>query len=71
MEEIDSNDELIVEKEVSLLLLDTIWLEDDELFNLDVIRIVSSKGEEIQTPSINIVPSHSCKRKHDDFASNY
>ena len=64
-------DEWITKKDDPFLPLDAIWLEDDELFNVDVIRIVSSKGEEIQTPSINIVPSHSCKRKHDDFASKY
>ncbi|RVW70587.1 hypothetical protein CK203_060636 [Vitis vinifera] len=35
VEEIDSDDEWIVEKEDLLLPHDAIWLEDDELFNVD------------------------------------
>ena len=54
VEEIDLDDEWITEKEESLLSHDAIWLEDDEVFNVDAIRIVSSKGEEIQAPSICI-----------------
>ena len=70
VEEIDLNDEWITEKEDPLLPRDAIWLEDDKLFNVDVIRILSSQGEEIRTPSTNIVSSD-IKRKHDDFASKY
>ena len=70
VEEIDSDDEWIVEKEDLLLPHDAIWLEDDELFNVDGVRIVPSKGEEIQAPSINICSS-SIKRKYDEFASKY
>ena len=43
VEEIDLDDEWITEKEESLLSHDAIWLEDDEVFNVDAIRIVSSK----------------------------
>ena len=42
VEEIDLNDEWITEKEDLLLPHDAIWLEDDKLFNVDVIRILSS-----------------------------
>ena len=42
VDEIDLNDEWIAEKEDLLLPLDLCWLEDNELFNVDVIRIVSS-----------------------------
>ena len=70
VEEIDSDDEWIVEKEDLLLPHDAIWLEDDELFNVDGVRIVLSKREEIQAPSINICSS-SIKRKYDEFASKY
>ena len=42
VEEIDLNDEWITEKEDPLLPRDAIWLEDDKLFNVDVIRILSS-----------------------------
>ena len=70
VEEIDLDDKWIVKKVIPSSHLIFIWLKDDELFNVDVIRIVSSKGEEIQEPkpSIDIVSS-SIKRKHDDFAS--
>ena len=43
VDEIDSDDEWIVEKKAPLLPLDLCWLEDNELFNVDVIRAVSSK----------------------------
>ena len=69
VEEIDFDDEWIIEKEAPLLLFDASWLEDEELFNVDVTRIASSKGKEIQAPSVNIVSSHSYKRKQDEFAS--
>ena len=42
VDEIDSDDEYIVEKEDPLISLDLCWLEDNELFNVDVIRIMSS-----------------------------
>ena len=70
MEEIDLNDEWIIEKEDPLLPRDAIWLKDDKLFNVDVIRILSSQGEEIRAPSTNIVSSD-IKRKHDDFSNKY
>ncbi|RVW87909.1 hypothetical protein CK203_039750 [Vitis vinifera] len=63
--EIDSDDEWIAEKEAPLLLLDLCWLKDNELFNVDVIRVVSSKDQEPQELSA----SHSKKKKHDEFAS--
>ena len=43
VDEIDLDDEWIVEKEDPLLALNFCWLEDNELFNIDVIRIVSSQ----------------------------
>ena len=43
VDEIDLDDEWIVEKEDPLLELNFCWLEDNELFNIDVIRIVSSQ----------------------------
>ena len=67
VDEIDSDDEWIAEKEAPLLLLDFCWLEDNELFNVDVIRVVSSKDQEPQELSA----SHSKKKKHDEFASKY
>ena len=48
VDEIDSNDEWIAEKENLLLPLDLCWLEDTELFNVDVIKIVSSQNQETQ-----------------------
>ena len=42
VDEIDSDDEYIVEKEDPLISLYLCWLEDNELFNVDVIRIMSS-----------------------------
>ena len=48
VDEIDSNDEWIVKKENPLLPLDLCWLEDNELFNVDVIKIVSSQNQETQ-----------------------
>ncbi|RVX19940.1 hypothetical protein CK203_004465 [Vitis vinifera] len=69
VDEIDSNDEWIVKKENPLLPLDLCWLEDNELFNVDAIRIVSSQNQETQASSDNMVSSHSYKRKHDEFAS--
>ena len=69
VDEIDSDDEWITEKEDPLLPLDLCWLEDNELFNVDAIRIVSSQNQETQASSDNMVSSHSNKRKHDEFAS--
>ena len=46
VDEIDSNDEWIAKKETSLLLLDLCSLGDDELFNVDAIKVVSSKDQE-------------------------
>ena len=44
VDEIDLDDEWIAEKEDPLLPLDLCWLEDNELFNVDVIKIVSSQN---------------------------
>ena len=71
VDEMDSDDEWIVEKEDPLLLLDLFWLEDNELFNVDATRIVSSQDQETQASLDNTVSSHSNKRKHDEFASKY
>ena len=65
------DDERITEKEAPLLRFDFSWLEDEEIFNVDVSRIVLQKGKEIQAPSFNIVSSHSYKRKHDEFSHKY
>ena len=70
VDEIDSDDEWIAEKKDPLLLLDLCWLEDNELFNVDAIIIVSSQNQETQASSDNMVSSHSNKKKkHDKFAS--
>ena len=45
--------------EAPLLLLDLCWPEDNELFNVDVIRLVSSKDQESQAPLANIISFHS------------
>ena len=45
VEEIDSDDEWIAEKENPLLPLDLCWLQDDELFTVDSIRVVSSDSQ--------------------------
>ena len=37
MDELDSDDERIIEKDDLLLPIDLCWLEDDELFNVDAI----------------------------------
>ena len=71
VDEIDSDDEWIVEKEDPLLPLDLCWLKDNKLFNVNVIRTVSSQNQETQVSSDNMVSSHSNKRKHDEFASKY
>ena len=57
--------------EAPLLSLDLCRPEDNELFNVDVIRLVSSKDQESQAPLANIISFHSHKRKHDEFASTY
>ncbi|RVW32132.1 Retrovirus-related Pol polyprotein from transposon TNT 1-94 [Vitis vinifera] len=61
VEEIDSNDEWIAEKEDPLLPLDLCWLQDNELFNVDAIRVVSSNSQETQASSNHMVSSHSYK----------
>ncbi|RVW35015.1 hypothetical protein CK203_079876 [Vitis vinifera] len=68
-EEIDSNDEWIAEKEDPLLPLDLCWLQDNELFNVDAIRVVSSNSQETQASSDHMVSSHSYKRKHNEVPS--
>ena len=67
VDESDSNDEWIAEKEDPLFSHDLCWFKDNELFNVDVIRVVSSKDQEPQELSA----SHSKKKKHDEFASKY
>ncbi|RVW92979.1 hypothetical protein CK203_032771 [Vitis vinifera] len=67
--EIDSDDEWIAEKEYPLLPLDLCWLQDNELFNVDAIRVVSSNSQETQASSDHMVSSHSYKRKHNEVPS--
>ena len=43
VDELDSDDEWITEKEDPLLPIDLCWLEDNELFNVDAIRVVPFK----------------------------
>ncbi|RVX05738.1 hypothetical protein CK203_027381 [Vitis vinifera] len=69
VEEIDSDDEWIAEKEDPLLPLDLCWLQDDELFSVDAIRAVSSNSQETETSSDHMVSSHSYKRKHNEVPS--
>ena len=69
VDEIDSNDEWIVEKKDPLLPLNFCWLEDNGLFNIDAIRIVSSQDQGTQASLNKMVSSHSNKRKHGEFAS--
>ncbi|RVX09356.1 hypothetical protein CK203_015304 [Vitis vinifera] len=69
VEEIDSDDEWIAEKEDPLLPLDLCWLQDNELFNVDAIRVVSSNSQEMQASSDHMVSSHSYKRKHNEVPS--
>ena len=53
MDELDSDDEWITKKE-DLLSIDLCWLEDNELFNVDVIRVVSFKDQETQALPYNM-----------------
>ncbi|KAL6331610.1 hypothetical protein AAG906_011550 [Vitis piasezkii] len=69
VEEIDSDDEWIAEKEDPLLPLDLCWLQDNELFNVDAIRAVSSNSQETQASLDHMVSSHSYKRKHNEVPS--
>ena len=71
VEEIDSDDEWIVEKEDPLFPLDLFWLQDNELFSVDAIRAVSSNSQETETLSDHMVSSHSYKRKHNEVPSKY
>ncbi|RVW85517.1 hypothetical protein CK203_044114 [Vitis vinifera] len=68
-EEIDLDDEWIEEKEDPLLPLDLCWLQDNELFSVDAIRVVSSNSQETETSSDHMVSSHSYKRKHNEVPS--
>ena len=61
VEENDSDDEWIAEKEDPLLPVDLCWLQDNELFNVDAIRVVSSNSQEIETSSDHMVSSHPTK----------
>ena len=69
VEEIDSDDEWIAEKEDPLLPLDLCWLQDDELFNVDAI--VSSDFQQTQASSDHMISSHSYKRIHNEAPSKY
>ncbi|RVW88781.1 hypothetical protein CK203_034720 [Vitis vinifera] len=69
VEEIDSDDEWIAEKEDPFLPLDLCWLQDNELFSVDAIRVVSSNSQETETSSDHMVSSHSYKRKHNEVPS--
>ena len=71
IEEIDSDDEWIAEKEDPLLPLDLCWLQDDELFNVDAIRVVSSNSQQTQASSDHMISSHSYKMKHNEVPSKY
>ena len=71
VEEIDSDDEWIAKKEDPLLPLDLCWFQDDELFNVDVIRVVSSNSQQTQASSDHMISSHSSKRKHNEVPSKY
>ena len=71
VEEIDSDDEWIAEKEDPLLPLDLCLLQDNELFNVETIRVVSSNSQETQASSDHMVSSHSYKRKHNEVPSKY
>ena len=55
VEEIDSDDEWIAEKEDPFLPLDLCWLQDNELFSVDAIRVVSSNSQETETSSDHMV----------------
>ncbi|RVW47620.1 hypothetical protein CK203_113739 [Vitis vinifera] len=44
-------------------------LQDNELFNVDAIRAMSSNSQETKTSSDHMVPSHSYKRKHNEVPS--
>ncbi|RVW39067.1 hypothetical protein CK203_084128 [Vitis vinifera] len=69
VEEIDSDDEWIAEKEDPFLPLDLCWLQDNELFNVDAIRVVSSNSQETQASSDHMVSLHFYKRKHNEVPS--
>ena len=49
--------------------LDLCWLQDDELFNVDAIRVVLSDSQQTQASSDYMISSHSYKRKHNEAPS--
>ena len=61
-DELDSDDEWITKKEDSLLPINLYWLEDNELFNIYAIRVVSFKGQKTQASPDNMVSSQSYKK---------
>ncbi|RVW97680.1 hypothetical protein CK203_028059 [Vitis vinifera] len=69
VEEIDSDDEWIAEKEDPFFPLDLCWLQDNELFSVDAIRVVSSNSQETQASSDHMVSLHFYKRKHNEVPS--
>ena len=54
-----------------LLPLDLCLLQDNELFNVETIRVVSSNSQETQASLDHMVSSHSYKRKHNEVPSKY
>ena len=50
---------------------DLCWLQDDELFNVDAIRVFSSNFQHTQASSDHMISSHSYKRKHNEVPSKY
>ena len=69
VDELDSYDEWITEKEDPLLPIDLCWLEDNELFNVEAIKVVPFKDQETQASPDNMVSSQSYKRKRNELAS--
>ena len=47
------------------------WLQDNGLFSVYDIRVVSSNSQETQASSDHMVSSHSYKRKHNEVPSKY
>ena len=69
VDELNSDDEWIVKKENHLIPLDFCWLEDNKLFNVDAIRVVSYKDQETQASPDNMFFSQSYKKKHNEFTN--
>ena len=69
IDEIDSDDEWIAEKEDHVLPLDASWLDEEELFDAKVIRIVPittydrSVENQSTTPTIIVDSSSNAKKR--------